>query len=134
MIFVNLTAAYDTIYHRQILKKVQHLTCDSQLTNISGSMLSNCCFFVKLTAIHSHWHRQHNGLAQGSWLVLFLFNVYTNDQPMPTEICSFICANHPCLATQSHNFSKIETKLNHSLECMSSYCTVNHLHANPSKT
>ena len=55
-------------------------------------MLSNCCFFIELTGTCSCWCRQCNGLAQGSVLRPVLFNVYTNDQPMPTA-CSFIYAN-----------------------------------------
>ena len=133
-IFVDLTAAYDTINHCQLLKEVQHLTCKSQLTNIIGSMLSKRCFFVEVAGTHSHWHRQPNGLVQGSVPAPFLFNVYTNDRLMPIGTHSFIYADDLCLATQSHNFSQIETTLNDELEYMSCFYAVNHVYANPSKT
>ena len=132
--FVDLSAAYDTVNHRRLLKKVQNISQDSHLTKTISSMLTNRRFFVNLAGKRSRWRVQRNGLPQGSVLAPFLFNIYTNDQPTPANTRSFIYADDLCIATQSRDFNEIEVTLCSALETMSSYYSMNHLRANPSKT
>ena len=77
--FVDLSAAYDTVQHRLLMKKLFDMTGDANLCNIIRSLLSN--------NRKSRWFHQTNGLPQGSVLAPLLFNVYTNDQLLP-EGCS----------------------------------------------
>ncbi|KAJ3609414.1 hypothetical protein NHX12_023935 [Muraenolepis orangiensis] len=81
VVFVDLSAAYDTVNHRRLLSKILETTRDTRLTELIESMLENRHFFVDLGGKKSRWRRLRNGLPQGSVLAPLLFNIYTNDQP-----------------------------------------------------
>ena len=81
-VFVDLSAAYDTVNHRRLLSKVLEMTGDVQLIDLIRTMLENRRFFVVLNGKKSRWRRQRNGLPQGSVLAPMLFKIYTNDQPI----------------------------------------------------
>ena len=89
-VFVDLSAAYDTVNHRRLLSKVLEMTGDVHLTYLIRTMLENRRFFVVLNGKESRWRRQRNGLPQGIVLVPMLFNIYTNDQPIHADTRSFI--------------------------------------------
>ena len=93
--FVDLSAAYDTVQHRLLMKKLFDMTGDAKLCNIIRSLLSNRMFYVTLNNKKSRWFHQTNGLPQGSVLAPLLFNVYTNDQPLPEGCSRFIYADDP---------------------------------------
>ena len=78
-VFVDLSAAYDTVNHRRLLSKVLERTGDVHLTDLIRTMLESRRFFVALNGKKSRWRRQRNGLPQGSVLAPMLFNIYTND-------------------------------------------------------
>ena len=80
-VFVDLTAAYDTVNHRALLLKVAQTVKNTSVVRIIESLLINRRFFVEMDGKRSRWRRQNNGLPQGSVLAPMLFNIYTNDQP-----------------------------------------------------
>jgi len=45
-VFVDLTAAYDTVNHNKLLQKVYHYTRDWQFVQIVASLLQNCRLMV----------------------------------------------------------------------------------------
>ena len=132
--FVDLSAAYDTVNHRILVRKLHELTQDANLTHLVQSMLSNRCFFVDLNGKRSRWRRQKNGLPQGSVLAPLLFNVYTNDQPIHPNTRSFLYADDLCIASQKSTFEEVEKSLGEALEGLVPYYATNHLRANPDKT
>ena len=73
--FVDLSAAYDTVNHRILTRKLFEITQDVRLTELIQNMLSNRRFFVDLVGKRSRWRRQKNGLPQGSVLAPLLFNI-----------------------------------------------------------
>ena len=125
--FIDLTAAYDTINQRRILVKLFMLTDDVPLTKFIRTMLSNRRFKVELNGKQSRWRNQRNGLPQGSVLSPLLFNVYTNDQPLPATTNSFIYADDMCLTTQQKTFEQVETILASELNHLGAYYNENHL-------
>ena len=133
-VFVDLTAAYDTVNHRILLLKVARMIKNKAIVNILRSLLSNRRFFVEMDGRKSRWRTQKNGLPQGSVLAPTLFNIYTNDQPEFPNIRRFIYADDLCLATQSTLFEIIETRLTEALSQLSVYYQRNSLNANPGKT
>ena len=50
-VFVDLSAAYDTVNHRMLLIKIYEMTEDAEFTKLIGRMLSNRRFYVKLMLI-----------------------------------------------------------------------------------
>ena len=133
-VFVDLTAAYDTVNHRILLLKVARMIKNKNIVNILRSLLSNRRFFVEMDGRKSRWRLQKNGLPQGSVLAPTLFNIYTNDQPEFTDIRRFIYADDLCLATQSTDFETIEKRLTDALTQLTEYYRSNCLNANPGKT
>ena len=68
-VFVDLSAAYDTISHKLLLNKIYRMTSDIKFTDLIGNMLSNRRYFVELNGQKSRWRNQKNGLPQGSVLI-----------------------------------------------------------------
>ena len=132
--FVDLSAAYDTVQHRLLMKKLYDMTGDAKLCGMIRCLLSNQTFYVTLNNRKSRWFRQTNGLPQGSVLAPLLFNVYTNDQPLPEGCSRFIYADDLAMATQQRTFTEVESTLEHGLKDMSTYYRKNHLRPNPGKT
>ena len=133
-VFVDLTAAYDTVNHRLLLNKVAKVVRNSKLVKIIHSLLENRRFYVEMDGRKSRWRTQKNGLPQGSVLAPTLFNIYTNDQPEFEAIRRYIYADDLCLATQAGDFNTIEARLSNALNTLTDYYAQNSLNANPAKT
>ena len=134
VVFVDLSAAYDTVNHRCLLNKILDLTKDIRLTELIESMLENRYFFVELGSKKSRWRKLKNGLPQESVLAPLLFNIYTNDQPKSEGTRRFIYADDLGIAAQDSEFSNVEEKLTKAFNELTPYYKENHLRANPSKT
>ena len=63
-----------------------------------------------------------------------LYNVYTNDQPLPVATNRFIYADDLCLTTQQKTFEQVETTLANELSELGAYYKQKHLRPNPAKT
>ena len=133
-VFVDLSAAYDTVNHRRILSKMLEMTGYVHLTDLICTMLESRRIFVMLTGKKSRWRRQRNGLPQGSVQSPMLFNNYTNDQPVHADTRSFIYAADLCIASLGNDFNNIEASLTSVLSSMTTYYATNQLRANHSET
>jgi len=76
VVLVDLSAAYDTVNHNLLLKKIYKYTIVRHLVQIISCMLHNQRFTVTLKYKWSRWRNQRNGLPQGSVLASILFNIY----------------------------------------------------------
>ena len=133
-IFVDLSAAYETINHQKLLQKLLEITQDSSLTKFTQTMLSNRRFYVILNGKRSKWKNQKNGLPQGSVPAPLLFNTYTNDQPLPENTQRFLYADDLCITAQNKSFEMVEQHLRKALPILSLYYQNNRLKSYPAKT
>ena len=131
-VFLDLTAAYDTVWHKGLLAKISS-TLPKWAVQFVHTSLQNRMFRVHMGDKCSKWRKQSNGLPQGSVLAPVLFNLYTNDLPT-TESRKFIYADDICITYQSKDPSRLNDILNEDLRRISEYCNQWRLHPSPSKT
>ncbi|KAJ4948927.1 hypothetical protein JOQ06_020448 [Pogonophryne albipinna] len=120
-VFVDLSAAYDTVNHRRLLSKILETTRDTRLTELIESMLENRHFFVELEGKKSRWRRLRNGLPQGSVLAPLLFYIYTNNQPKSVDTRRFIYADDLGIGAQATDFKTVEDRLSNALAELTPY-------------
>ena len=132
--FVDLSVAYDTLYHRILIQKLYNITQDIPLCRVIQNMLSNRRFYVELNNERSRWGKQKNSLPHGSVLSPILFNIHTNDQPLHNGTRSFIYADDMCVTAQQPSFVEVETTIEESQSELTQYYRSSNLRANPDKT
>ena len=134
-VFVDLSAAYDTVNHRILIQKIFNTTRDSPPCRVIQNMLSSRRrFYVELNSERSRWRKQKNGLPKRSVLSPVLFNIYTNDQPIYPGTRSFIYADDLCITAQYPSFTEVEETIEDTLEEITQYYRSNSLRANPDNT
>ena len=119
-VFLNLSAAYDTVWHTGLLVKLSR-SQPIWVVDAVETLLRGRQFRVHMGSHESSWRHQINGLPQGSVLAPTLFNLYTNDLPK-TESRKFIYADDICCATQASSFEVLETTLSADMVVLEQYC------------
>ena len=129
---VDLSAAYDTVNHRLLIRKLYDFTEDSPLCRVIQNMLSSRIFYVELNNDRSRWRNQKHGL--GSVLSPILFNIYTNDQPLHDRTRNFVYADDLCVTAQYPFFTEVEHTIEEALDELTTYYRSNIQRVNPHKT
>jgi len=81
-VFVDLTAAYDTVWHRGLTCKLLRLLPDRHMVRMIMVMAGNRSFTLTTgNGQRSRLQRLKNGVTQGSVLAPLLFNIDISDQP-----------------------------------------------------
>ena len=84
-VFVDLTAVYDTVWHRGLTSKLMRLLPDRHMVSLMMELVRNRSFtLAPVNGLQSRLRRLKNGVPQGSVLVSLLFNIYTHDPPVAT--------------------------------------------------
>jgi hypothetical protein len=116
-VFVDLSAAYDTVWREDLMIKFLEAVPCLNLFNLLNNMLSNRYFQVFLGDQSSRWRRLNNGLPQGSVLAPILFNLYMSDLP-PTAAKVFQYADDIAVTYQAKKFDECENNLEADIEVL----------------
>jgi len=82
IVFVDLTAAYNTVWHRCLTCKLLRLLPDRHMVHMIMEMVGNRSFIVTTgNGKRSRLRCLSNGVSQGSALAPLLFNIYISDLP-----------------------------------------------------
>ena len=81
-VFIDLTAAYDTVWHRGLTCKLLRLLPDKHMVRMIRKLVQNRSFTLTAgDSKQSRLRRFKNDVPQGSVLAPLLFNIYTYDLP-----------------------------------------------------
>ena len=100
-VFVDLTAAYDTVWHRDLTSKLLWLLPDKHMVRMIMELVRNRSFMLTTgDCKQSRLKRFQNGLPQGLVLASLLFNIYTYDLRPPHF-------QHLHIRSAFHDFSEV---------------------------
>ncbi|KAL4083147.1 hypothetical protein QTP88_028477 [Uroleucon formosanum] len=132
-VFIDLTAAYDTVWRHGLLYKLLQTICCRNTVQLINTMLTNRSFKVHMNDKTSNFRTLNNGLAQGSVLAPLLFNVYIADLPL-THSIKFAYADDLAIVTQHKDLNETERILTDDLITLGNYFHAWRLKPNTSKT
>lgn len=120
VVFVDLTAAYDTVWKKGLLYKLLKVIPDLTICDLLCNILSDRIFQVFLNDKSSSFKKLNNGLAQGSVLAPLLFNLYTHDLP-PSVSRRFMYADDIAYACQSKEIDQLNNMLSSDMLLLTEY-------------
>ncbi|KAJ4928398.1 hypothetical protein JOQ06_016190 [Pogonophryne albipinna] len=86
VVYMDLTAAYDTVWHRELHLKLLRTIPDRHMVKFIMETLTNRSFVLQTSnGQRSRLRRLRNGVSQGSVLSPMLFNIYVHDLPDTTS-------------------------------------------------
>ena len=132
--FIDLTAAYDTVWHRGLTCKLLRLLPDRHMVRMIMGLIQNRSFTLTTgDNQRSRLRRLKNGVPQGSVLVLLLYNVYTYDLPSLVSK-KYAYADDLAILHTSNEWKSLERVLSQDMTTISNYLQTWRLKLSHSKT
>ena len=133
-VFIDLTAAYDTVWHRGLTCKLLRLLPDKHMVRMIMELVRNRSFtFTTSDSKQSRLRRLKNGVPQGSVLAPLLFNIYTYNHPSMISR-KFVYADDLALPHFSGNWKDLEETLSQDMSTLSAYLQTWRLKLSHTKT
>ena len=133
-VFIDLTAAYDTVWHRGLTCKLLRLLPDKHMVKMIMELVRNRSFTLTTgDSKQSRLRRLKNGVPQGSVLAPLLFNIYTYDLPSMISR-KFAYADDLALLHSSGNWKDLEGTLSQDMSTLSAYLQTWRLKLSHTKT
>jgi len=136
VIFFDIKAAFDSVWHDGLIYKLHDLRLPQYLTNYLISFLHNRNATIEIENVLSRSFDLDSGTPQGSPLSPLLYIIYTADSmngiPQHTEHGLF--ADDTALWTSSNKISSLSSRLQQSIDAFESWCKSWKLKLQPSKT
>ena len=134
VILVDLTAAYDTVWHQGLTLKLLHTIPDRHLVRFICTIISNRSFTLKTSDGQvSRLRRLKNGVPQGSVLAPTLFNIYLSDLP-PTTSSKYAYADDLALLYSGRSWTTVENTLSTDMDVFAKYLRTWRLKLSSAKT
>ena len=134
VVYIDLTAAYDTVWHRGLYLKLLQMIPNVKLVKFVMLKLQNRSFYVTTSSGEQSRNCQlRNSLPQGSVLTPILFNIYTADYPT-TSASKYLYADDSAIAAQAKTYEEIQTILEADVSILCNYFQLWHLKVSESKT
>ena len=115
-IFLDISKAFDKVWHESLLYKLKTYGIDGQLLSLLENYLKNCEQRVVLNGQTSEWRKIKSGVPQGSVLGLLLFLIYINDLPDGISSICKIFADDTSLFSKVIDINESANNLNSDLE------------------
>ena len=133
-VFVDLTAAYDTVWHRGLTCKLLRLLPDKHMVRMIMELVRNRSFTLTTgDSKQSRLRYLKNGVPQGSVLAPLLFNTYTYG--LPSMISGkFAYADDLALLHSSGNWKGLEGTLSQDMSTLLAYLQTWRLKLSHTKT
>jgi len=120
-VFVDLTAAYDTVWHRGLTRKQLRWLPDRHMAHMIMEIVSNRSFTLNIgNGQRSRLRRLKNGVPQGSVLAPLLFNIYTSNLPA-TISRKYAYADDLAIMHAEGDWQAVEGALNKVMETLGEY-------------
>ena len=118
---IDLTAAYDTVWHRGLRVKLQQMLTSNNLINFIMELLYTRSFTLFTSdGQKSRSFRLKNRVAQGSVLAPTLYNIYTADFPKTSGNC-FMYADDVAITHSASSIAKHEENLSNDMKIICQY-------------
>ena len=120
-VFVDLTAAYDTVWHRGLTCKLLRLLPDKNMVHMIMELVKNRSFTLTTgNGERSRLRRLKNGVPQGSVLAPLLFNIYISDLPS-TVSRKYAYADDLALVHTNRDWRSLEETLSRDMTTLEGY-------------
>ena len=134
VVFLDISKAFDRVWHAGLLKKLEAIGIRNPLLQWFESYLENRIQRVVIEGQSSEWEKVGSGVPQGSVLGPLLFLIYINDLTDDLESCPFIFADDTTLFEVVDNPINSAQLLNKDLNKISQWSDQWLVTMNPSKT
>ena len=133
-VFIDLTAAYNTVWHRGLTCKLLRLLPDKHMVKMIMELVQNRSFTLTTgDSKQTSLRRLKNGVPQGSVLAPLLLNIYTYDLPSMISR-KFAYADDLALLHSSGNWKDLEGTLSQDMSTLSAYLQTWRLKLSHTKT
>ena len=134
-VFIDLSKAFDTLDHKILLNKMQHLGIRGLPLKLFQSYLSNRAQAVLCNMNYSSFNPIRRGVPQGSILGPLLFLIYINDITHASSKFKFIIyADDTNLLLAEQSINSLHSNLTSELKLIYNWIHINKLKLNISKT
>jgi hypothetical protein len=134
MVFLDISKAFDKVWHRGLIYKLELLGVEDPLLKWIKSYLFGRKQRVIIDGQSSDWNEIEAGVPQGSVLGPLLFLIYINDITQDLQCDSFLYADDTSLLEVVEDIDISAERLNNDLQCINEWTRDWHATINTGKT